>query len=191
MKNINFRSEGPVWWQSYAATTPWPSRGVWPIARPCGWLAPRETELAVERSHVPARWRWVAGRAPDPEWEHTVARLGSGLTQPPSLTGDFSYPFLFILHSPFGYLFPFLSLFSLVFALKAQPRKGRPCSITLPPTFSCYLHQRPQAHTFETECHVKDYQLKKKDYQLFKEETSHGKSDFHSGSAWSHLPRRK
>lgn len=91
-----------------------------------------------------------------------MARLGSGLTQPTSLTGLFSYPFLFILQSPFGYLFPFLSLFSLVFALKAQLRKGRPRSITLPPTFSCYLHQRPQAHTFETECHIKDYQLKKK-----------------------------
>ena len=41
-------------------------------------------------------------------------------------------------------------------------KAGFPRSITLSPTFSCYLHQRSQAHTFETECHLKDNQLKKK-----------------------------
>lgn len=94
----------------------------------------------------------------DPGVEHDVASLGLGPAQPQPLTGAFSYSFSTLFCS-----LPFLSFFSLVFALKAWPRKAAfPRSITLPPTFSCYLHQRSQAHTFETKCHLKDYRLKKK-----------------------------
>lgn len=99
------------------------------------------------------------GRAEDLRLDHDVATLGLGLAQPPSLTGGF---FLFILHSFLLIALPVFLLFWFLLLKHGLEKAGFPRSITLPPTFSCYLHQRSQAHTFETECHLKDYQLKKK-----------------------------
>lgn len=66
------------------------------------------------------RWREQVPSRQDPELEHDVACLGSRTAQHRSLSGAF---FLFI--PTLFCLLPFLSFFSLVFTLKAWPRKGR------------------------------------------------------------------
>lgn len=87
-----------------------------------------------------------------------------------SLMGFFFYcclffsprPFLFILLSPFSYLFSF-RLPSLLVCSQSTAENRQAFTVhNITAHFSCYLHQRSQAHTFETECHLKDYQLEKK-----------------------------
>lgn len=109
-----------------------PSRGVWPTAWPRRSLVPPETDPAAERSQVPSRGSWGAGRALDQSqnmlwlgWAQGSCSLVPHGVFLLLLLFFSPRPFLFILLSPFSYLFSFPSPFSLVFAHKAQLRIGR------------------------------------------------------------------